>query len=217
MSQPKVPESTVYRLSLYHCYLNELVRLGRTGEITSRVLAESLGLKEETVRRDMSFVGSLGRPGAGYDPALVLDRLTEFLGLSAEYPIVMVGTADMLHALELVFPADLYGFKTAACFSELHEDAGRRIGDVEVAHLSDIPRLDQSLGIEIALVATSPGWAQVAVDLLAQAKVTGVLLMTPIITLHAPEGMNIRKLRLPCDLKTLACHCRVPIPGMVEE
>jgi redox-sensing transcriptional repressor len=208
------PDATLYRLSLYHCYLGELIRLGAPNRITSRELAEELNVKEETVRRDISFVGDIGRPGAGYDPVALYRAFTDFLGLSDEYPIVSVGTTRMLEALQVVFPAERFGVKPVAYFSELPEDAGAMVGDLEVKHLTEIPRLDQGLGVDVALVACSPGWVQITLDLLASAGVTGALLLTPIIKLRRPEGMTVTQLRMPCDLKSLACRCR-PRTGTV--
>lgn len=209
------PEATLYRLSLYHCYLLELIRVGAPPRITSRQLEEELGVKEETVRRDISFVGEIGRPGAGYEPAVILDELTRYLGLSDEYPIAMVGTARMLEALQVVFPSEQYGVKAVALFSELPEDLGQLVGGLSVAHLSDITRLDAALGVSVALVACSPDWVQVTVELLAQAGITGILLLTPVIKLRKPEGITVTQLRMPCDLKSLACRCQVAGAGTV--
>jgi len=210
MADPQnTPDATLYRLSLYHCYLGELLRVGAPERITSRQIAEELNIKEETVRRDVSFVGDIGRPGAGYDPVLLYAEITKFLGLSEEYPVIKAGTAEMLQALQVVFPSEQYGVKPVAYFSELPEDAGAVIGDLAVRHLTDIPRLDPELNARVALVACSPGWVQITLDLLSNAGVTGALLLTPIIRLRKPEGMSVTQLRMPCDLKSLACRCRV--------
>jgi redox-sensing transcriptional repressor len=209
------PEATLYRLSLYHCYLLELIRVGAPPRITSRQLAEELGVKEETVRRDISFVGEIGRPGAGYEPVVIFEELTRFLGLSDEYPIAMVGTARMLEALQVVFPSEQYGVKPVALYSELPEDSGQLVGGVRVAHLSDITGLDAGLGVTVALVACSPGWVQVTVELLAQSGITGILLLTPVIRLRKPDGVSVTQLRMPCDLKSLACRCQVPKADVV--
>ena len=40
------PDATLYRLSMYHCYLGELIRTGAPPRITSRELAEELNVKE---------------------------------------------------------------------------------------------------------------------------------------------------------------------------
>lgn len=205
------PDATLYRLSLYHCYLGELLRVGAPDRITSRQLGEELSVKEETVRRDISFVGDVGRPGAGYEPEVLFREFTEFLGLSDEYPIAMIGTARMLEALQVVFPCERYGVKPVSLFSEIPEDAGQVVGGLTVQHLTDIARIDPDARISVALVACSPGWVQVTVDLLSSAGVTGVLLITPIIRVRRPEGMTITQLRMPCDIKSLACKCRAPI------
>lgn len=210
----RVPEATIYRLSLYHCYLGELLRTGGANErITSRQMAAQLNVKEETVRRDISFVGEIGRPGAGYAPRELFDAFTAFLGLSDHYPIVKVGTAKMLEALEVVFPPLAYGVDPVAYYSELPGDAGRMIGDVEVRQLTEIATLNdgREIPVTVALVACAPGWVQVTLDLLASAGVEGVLLLTPAIKLNTPEGMNIRQIRMPCDIKSLACECRIPV------
>ncbi len=205
------PDATLYRLSLYHCYLGELLRVGAPERITSSELARELGIKEETVRRDISFVGEIGRPGAGYKPEDLYREFTRYLGLEEQYPIAMVGTARMLEALQVVFPSERYGVKPVALFSELPEDAGVQVGDLTVQHLTELAKLDRDLGVTVALVACSPGWVQVTLDLLANAGVTGVLLITPAIHIRKPEGMQIHQVRMPCDIKSLACKCQVPV------
>ncbi|MCE5204223.1 MAG: winged-helix domain-containing protein [Coriobacteriales bacterium] len=204
------PEATLYRLSLYHCYLGELLRVGAPDRITSRQLAEELGIKEETVRRDISFVGDIGRPGAGYEPEVLYREFTDFLGLTDEYPIAMIGSARMLEALQVVFPSERYGVQPVALFSEIPEDAGTTVGGVSVQHLTDIARIDPDLGVKVALVACSPGWVQITLDLLIGAGVTGVLLLTPVIRIRKPEGMVVTQIRMPCDIKSLACRCQAP-------
>lgn len=209
------PDATVYRLSLYHCYLGELRRVGAPDRITSRQLADELGIKEETVRRDISFVGDIGRPGAGYDPEVLFSEFTQFLGLSDEYPIVMIGTSRMLEALQVVFPSERYGVKPVGLYSELPEDAGHVVDGLEVSHLTDLTRLDPALGVTVGLIACSPGWVQISLDLLHAAGITGALLLTPIIRLRKPEGMTINQVRMPCDIKSLACKCQLPAVGSV--
>jgi redox-sensing transcriptional repressor len=210
------PEATLYRLSLYHCYLGELMRVGAPTRVTSRHLAEELSITEETVRRDISFMGEIGRPGAGYETQTLYSALTEFLGLSEEYPIAKVGTVAMLEALEVVFPADRYGVKPVAYFSEEPHDVGKVVGGITVQHLSEIPRLDPDLGVSVALVACSPGWAQLTVDLLVQGGISGILMLTPMIRLRRPENVNITQIRMPCDLKSLACRCQVPLGSIIS-
>lgn len=210
MPEPNhVSDATVYRMALYHCFLGELLRSEPLpARIRSRQLAEDLGIKEETVRRDLSYVGGVGRPGAGYDAQELFDALQRFLGLSDEYPIVRIGTAQMLGALDVVFPAESYGVLPVAYFSELDSDVGSEVRGIKIQPLSDLSSLDPNLGVSVALVACAPAFVQETLYPLDKAGVSGVLLLTPSIRLEKPEGMNVTHVRMPCDIKSLACHCK---------
>jgi redox-sensing transcriptional repressor len=209
-----LPEASVYRLSLYHCYLGDILSKGAGGRITSKTIAEELGVKEESVRRDLSFLGSVGRPGAGYETRTLFDAIQEFLGLSDEYPILYVGSAQMLESLAVVFPSESYGVRPIAYYSELPEDVGKVLHGIEIRHVTEIPNIDPELGITVGLVACTPGWVQMSIDMLDEAGVSGLLLLTPSIRLEVPEGMNIVHVRMPCDIKSLACQ--VALPGAVR-
>lgn len=212
-----VSDATVYRMALYHCFLGELRRAEPTsGRIRSRQIAQELGIKEETVRRDLSFVGGVGRPGAGYDPEELFHALQDFLGLSDEYPIVRVGTLQMLAALDVVFPAHSYGVLPVAYFSELDSDVGSELNGIKIQPLSELSSLDPELGITVALVACAPAFVQQTIEFLREAGVNGILLLTPSIRLKIPEGMNVTQVRMPCDIKSLACHCKPAVSLLPE-
>jgi redox-sensing transcriptional repressor len=207
----QVPDASVYRLSLYHCYLGEVLLTGSAqARITSRELAEELRIKEETVRRDMSFIGGVGRPGSGYEVGSLFDALQRFLGLKDQYPVVKVGTAQMLQALQVVFPAHSYGLEPVAYYSELPDDVGVTVDDIPIRHISELPDLDPALEVTVALVACSPDWVQPTLGMLHEAGIKGVLLITPAIKLDIPEGVNLTHVRMPCDIKSLACRCQLP-------
>lgn len=207
-----IPDATVDRLSLYHCYLGERARMGILEQkITSRRLAEELNLREETVRRDLSFVGGLGRPGSGYEAPKMLEELQEFLGLTDRYPIIKVGTAETLEAIRVVFPPDSYGVSPVAYYSENESDVGKVVNDIEIRHIHEIPEIDRSLGVSVALVACTPPSVQKILDLLHAGGITGVMLLTPSVKVKKPEGMTLTHVRMPCDIKSLACRCRLSV------
>jgi len=205
----KVSDATIYRLSLYHCYVGEMLRTGHSDKILSRQLASELSIKEESVRRDLSFIGGVGRPGSGYDSRVLFKALQDFLGLSDEYPIVRVGSAQMLEALDVVFPPHSFGVKPVAYYSEVRSDVGKLVHGIEIRHITEIPALNRELGVDVALVACSPELVSDTLVMLASAGVMGVLLLTPAIKLDKPEGMTLTHVRMPCDIKSLACQCRI--------
>ncbi|HSK46838.1 MAG TPA: winged-helix domain-containing protein [Coriobacteriia bacterium] len=204
--KPKASDATIYRLSLYHCYLGNLNRAEGPQLITSGRLARELDVSEETVRRDLSCLGSIGRPGAGYRSESLLSAIQDYLGLTDDYPIVQVGSAQMLEALSVVFPPEDYGVRPVALFSELVEDAGKTVHGIVVRHIDELPSLDRGLGACTALVACSPAVVHGVLDALDAAGVTAVMLLTPAVTLDPPQDMLVTQVRIPCDIKSLACR-----------
>jgi len=204
MAEPtRAPDASVLRLSRYHCFVGELLRSGQEGRIRSRQIAEELGVSEETVRRDLSYADVEGRPGAGYDLALLLDSLERFLDLSEHHPFVTVANKEMLAGLSLMFPAEAFGLRPVAYFSVRPEDAGSRIGGLEIRNLGDLGDGDPSIGATIALLACEPESVQTALEALKGAGINNVLMLTPVLRPKHPQGMNITYFRIPCALKSL--------------
>lgn len=207
------PESSVLRLSRYHCFLGELRCSGGDGRITSREIAQDLGVSDETVRRDLAFIPVQGRPGAGYDIEELYQALRRFLALSAPQPFIAIGNLDVLRGLAITFPAEQFGMYAAAFFSERLEDAGAAVSGEQVHSLERIPEVVRGLGITIGLVACAPAAVRETLDLLGQAGVQGVVMLTPVLRPEHPEGMTITYFRMPCALKSLvsdhsqACGC----------
>jgi NADH/NAD ratio-sensing transcriptional regulator Rex len=201
---PRAPQASLLRLSRYHCFLGESLRSEDATRLTSREIADELGVSEETVRRDLSYVDVEGRPGAGYDPAVLFDALEAYLGLCDAYPFVTVGDRDMLQALTVIFPASRFGLEPVGYFSARPEDTGTDVGGVAVSALADLPAVAPGLGATVALVACEPEHVQEALRLLDEAGVRAVLMLTPTLRPQHPAGMDVTYFRIPCALKALA-------------
>src|ERR1035437_6339868 len=96
MTAERASEPSLQRLSRYHCLLGELMGMRSSRRVTSRELAEELGLGEETVLYDLHNVNVEGRPGAGYDMRELYDALQSYLELSDAHPFAVVGSIEML-------------------------------------------------------------------------------------------------------------------------
>jgi redox-sensing transcriptional repressor len=203
MAQQNAPEPSVLRLSRYHCFLGELMGMRPNRRVTSRELAEELGLSEETVRHDLKYVDVAGRPGAGYDMQTLYIALQDYLALSPDHPVAVVANADMARGLQVTFPAESYGLSVVAYLSERPEDVGESVGDLTIAPLSDAASVVNS-GVSVAVVAVAPDHLEDVLDSLATAGIRGALLLTPALRPYHPEGLDVTYFRIPCALKSLA-------------
>ena len=94
----RIPEATVSRLPVY------LRILGEQGDegvdcIASDRLAELAGVNAAKVRKDLSYLGSYGTRGVGYEVAYLVYQIRRELGLTHDWPVVIVGAGNLGQAL----------------------------------------------------------------------------------------------------------------------
>src|SRR4026209_798334 len=94
----RIPEATVARLPVYLQVLVEQGELG-VGNISSDRLAELAGVNAAKVRKDLSYLGSYGTRGVGYDVEYLLHETSRELGLTQDWPCIIVGVGNLGAAL----------------------------------------------------------------------------------------------------------------------
>src|SRR3954453_1804268 len=97
-SRRRIPDATVARLPVY---LRILVEQGDEGvdSISSERLAELGGVNAAKVRKDLSYLGSYGTRGVGYEVAYLVYQVRRELGLTQDWPVVIVGAGNRGPAL----------------------------------------------------------------------------------------------------------------------
>src|SRR6187399_3655219 len=109
----RIPEATVARLPVYLRSLLELAD-GKVSTISSERLAELAGVNAAKVRKDLSYLGSYGTRGVGYDVEYLLFQMSRELGLTKDWPVVIVGIGNLGAALANYGGFGERGFPVAA-------------------------------------------------------------------------------------------------------
>ena len=91
-----IPDATVARLPVYLRCL--AIRAG-TGTCSSEDLGRTAGVNAAQVRKDLSFLEAQGVRGVGYDVDELRLQIRSALGLTHEFPIVIVGAGNLGRAL----------------------------------------------------------------------------------------------------------------------
>jgi redox-sensing transcriptional repressor len=94
----RIPDATVARLPVYLRILTEQDELG-IDSISSEQLAELGGVNAAKVRKDLSYLGSYGTRGVGYEVAYLVYQIRRELGLTHDWPVVIVGAGNLGQAL----------------------------------------------------------------------------------------------------------------------
>ena len=199
-----IPEATVARLPLY---LRSLLEVASDGQatISSERLAEIAGVNAAKVRKDLSYLGSFGTRGVGYDVEYLLFQMNRELGLTHDWPVVIVGLGNMGKALANYGGFTERGFPVAALVDADPEKVDAVVGGTRVRPLDELAPIVTAKGVSIGVIATPPAAAQDAADRLVKAGVTSILNFAPVV-LSVPVGITVRKVDLAVELQILSYH-----------
>ncbi len=200
-----IPEATVARLPLY---LRALTALSERSvpTVSSEELAAAAGVNSAKLRKDFSYLGSYGTRGVGYDVEYLVYQISRELGLTQDWPVVIVGIGNLGAALANYGGFASRGFRVAALIDADPAMAGqarRRASPCSTP--TSWRRSSTDNGVSIGVIATPAGAAQQVCDRLVAAGVTSILNFAPTV-LSVPDGVDVRKVDLSIELQILAFH-----------
>src|SRR5689334_14761699 len=132
-----VPDATVARLAVY---LRVLTGPGEDAPTTvsSEELAAAPGVNPAKLRKDLSFLGSYGIRGVGYDVATLAEQISRVLGLTVHRNVALVGVGNLGQALAGYAGFASRGFRIAALFDADPSRVGTTIRGLTVRDVADL-------------------------------------------------------------------------------
>ena len=199
-----IPEATVARLPVYLRSLLEVAATG-TATVSSETLAEMAGVNAAKVRKDLSYLGSFGTRGVGYDVQYLLFQMSAELGLNQERPVLIVGVGPLGRALANYRGFGERGFPVGALIDADPAKVGERIGDLVVRGMDDLDDVVRTTGVAIGVIATPAHAAQEVADALVAAGVRAILNFAPAMV-SVPDDVSLRKVDLAVELQILSFY-----------
>ncbi|MCW0212322.1 MAG: redox-sensing transcriptional repressor Rex [Pseudonocardia sp.] len=199
-----IPEATVARLAVYLRALGELAD-GGADRVSSEELSSASGVNSAKLRKDLSYIGTYGIRGVGYEVAPLQHELERVLGLDHPQAVALIGVGNLGHALAGYGGFGGRGFPVRALFDVDPDLVGIHINGILVEHARDIPRICSERGVTIGMIATPAQGAQGVCDLLVEAGVRSILNFAPVF-LQVPAEVEVRKVDLAVELQVLAFH-----------
>jgi redox-sensing transcriptional repressor len=199
-----IPEASVARLAVYLRMLGELAEQG-SETVSSDELAAATGVNPAKLRKDLSYIGSYGIRGVGYEITALLHQLERALGLTHRQSVALVGVGNLGHALAGYGGFGGRGFPVTSLFDVDPDLVGIHINGILVEHMREIPRICDERGVTIGMIATPGPAAQGVCDLLVDSGVRCILNFAPVV-LQVPGEVEVRKVDLAVELQILAFH-----------
>jgi redox-sensing transcriptional repressor len=157
------------------------------------------------LRKDLSYLGSYGTRGVGYEVDFLRHQISREIGLTQDWAVVIVGIGNLGHALANYGGFASRGFRIAALIDADRERVGEEVAGIAVEHADRLERVVDEQSIAIGVIATPASTAQEVCDRLVGAGVTSILNFAPAV-LQVPEGVQLRKVDLSTEMQILAYH-----------
>ena len=193
-----VPKATMQR---YPIYLKALRKLHsqNVNRVLSSELSELVNIAATTIRRDLSFIGCLGKQGYGYDVEKLIQVFNEKLGTGFDEKIILIGVGNLGHAL-LNYNRWNYVVGEIVMAFEIDE---KLIGTVKGIPVYHIDQLEEKIpkNCRIAILTASTD-IQNVVDRLYKCGVLGLIDFTHQ-HISIPKGMILKEIDIVANIQEL--------------
>lgn len=198
----KISESTIRRLSKYYRSLEQLIAK-KVDTVSSEQLAEIDGITSAQVRKDLSFFGTFGKRGLGYNTRTLKNQIGEILGLQQEWRVAIIGAGNIGRALANYGEFKKQGFKISLIMDSSPEKIGGKINDLPIENTARMGDLVKTHKIDIAILAIPPNYAQKTADELVKAGVRAILNFAPI-SLKVPSNVLVKNENTAIEIESLS-------------
>jgi len=200
----KISDSTIRRLSKYYRSLEFLVKK-RTDTVSSDQLAEMDGITSAQVRKDLSFFGTFGKRGLGYNCNVLKNQIGEILGLNREWNVAIVGAGNVGRALADYGEFKKQGFKISLILDNDPQKIGSEIHGITVQDFNKVKDWIKAKKIDIAIIAVPVNAAQQAADVLVDSGIRAILNFAPI-SLKVSGNVQVKNENMAIEIESLSYY-----------
>ena len=198
----KLPTPTLTRLATYYKVLCDAEKRG-TRRLNSAYFERECGVSAAQFRKDLSYLGELGKPGVGYRVPTLRRRIAKVLHLDRKQRFALIGAGRLGQALAGYPGLGEYNFELAALFDIDPKKVGKRVNGIVIEHASHIAQKIRRLKLKIAVLTVPASAAQSAADAAIKGGVKWILNFTPA-HIKVPEDCVVRDVVFTQEFAVLA-------------
>jgi redox-sensing transcriptional repressor len=209
------PLPSVRRLPMYLRVLKAMLEEGRAA-VSCTMIAADLRADPTQVRKDLAITGIVGKPKVGYETALLIDSIEEFLGWNNSTDAFLVGVGSLGTAILGHREFANLGLNIVAAFDASPSKVGRRVHGHEIMAMDRLRGLARRMHIHIGVLTVPADAAQKVAGLMADSGIIAVWNFTPT-RLDLPGDMIVERADLSSSLAALTSRLRGAVRDAGED
>lgn len=120
--------------------------------ISSRELADRMGLSASQIRQDLNCFGGFGQQGYGYNIESLQNEIGKILGVDRGLKTILIGAGNLGKTIVGEMDFKTRGFDLIGIFDKKESLAGQILSGLPVRPASDIEDFCKENGVEVAIL-----------------------------------------------------------------
>ena len=199
--ESKIPSAVIARLPIYYRYLTDLSATQE--KISSSELGKELDMTAAQIRSDLSYFGSFGLHGYGYNVHELRNSIKQILGLDRIHSLILIGAGNLGRAIVCYQNFRLRGFEINAIFDSDPALEGEVFSGCRISSVEKLEEYLNENHCDIAVITTPKEAAQLICDRLVKAGVKAIWNFAPI-SLKVPDDVIVEHTHLTSSLLQLS-------------
>lgn len=167
MEKNEISISVIKRLPRYYRFLETLKDNGIV-RISSKELAERMGLTASQIRHDFNCFGGFGQQGYGYNVPELHSKIGDILRLDCETKAILIGAGNLGKAVASKVFTGSRGFKLVGIFDKNEAISGKVIKGIPVRHINYLENFCIDNAPECAIICIPSNDMKELTDLLCK-------------------------------------------------
>ena len=199
----EVSKAVIQRLPRYYRNICELKAEG-VQRISSRSLAERMGLTASQIRQDFSCFGEFGQQGYGYNVEELRAEIGHILGVDNDHHLIMIGVGNLGHALLQNFRFSQTGFSVDAAFDISPTVVGTTVNGVPIYAMADLDSYIREHSVDVVVLTVPQSVAQETADRIIRLGVRGFWNFTNVELVSSDPDVKFENIHFADSLLTLS-------------
>ncbi|MCL2353218.1 MAG: redox-sensing transcriptional repressor Rex [Defluviitaleaceae bacterium] len=198
----KISPAVIKRLPMYYRYLKDLIEKG-IHRISSKELAERMGITASQMRQDLNNFGCFGQQGYGYNVEVLYEEIVNIMGLDRPHTVILIGAGKFGQVLVNYPNFKDKGFNFIAVFDKDPTLIGTEVNGIEIIDVKFLEVFLRENTVDIVALAVPGSAANKLVLTLAKHDIKGIWNFSQN-DLSLPENIIVEDVRLSDSLMTLS-------------